>query len=90
MKSQFFRGLEDLDETICDKKGHKYTKATKDGTRGCARCTCISYGMKKGRKISVKQFMKELEELEPKNMVDYIFRGSALNQWRKKHENKLS
>lgn len=37
------------------------------------------------RKITIKQFMKEVENLEPKNVVDYIFRGSGLNQWRKKY-----
>lgn len=46
----------------------------------------------KKRKISVKQFMKELDELEPKNIIDYIFRGSALNQWiaREKEKNVMS
>ena len=43
MKS-FFNGLENLPKTICDKKGHKYTKLNKlYGIRGCMRCTCLIY-----------------------------------------------
>lgn len=39
-------------------------------------------------KITIKKFLKELERLEPKNIVDYIFKGSALTQWIKKYKIK--
>lgn len=35
------------------------------------------------RKTTIKQMMKEVEELEPKSIVDYIFKGSGLSQWMK-------
>lgn len=47
--------------------------------------------MKKKEKkftTTMKEMMKELEELEPKNIVDYIFQGSALHQYMKKHKIK--
>ena len=34
----------------------------------------------------MKEMMDELKELEPKNFIDYIFKGSALNQYLKKHK----
>lgn len=46
----------------------------------------VNKNKRPGRKISGIQFMKELEELEPKNLVDYVFRGSALNQWMKREK----
>lgn len=44
----------------------------------------------KKRKTSARKLMKELEELEPKNLIDYVFRGSALNQWMRKNNAKMS
>jgi hypothetical protein len=32
-------------------------------------------------KITPRQLMKEIKELEPKNIIDYIFKGSGLYQW---------
>ena len=54
---QYFRGLEDLPKTICDKKGHKPTPIQWDSVgnkySGCKRCTCIIiYGYKKPRGTS--------------------------------------
>lgn len=39
----------------------------------------------KKRTISIRQMLKEIEELEPKNLIDYIFRGSGINQWLRKN-----
>ena len=39
----------------------------------------------KSRRISVIQLMNEIEELEPKNIIDYIFKGSGLHQWLSKN-----
>jgi len=38
------------------------------------------------KKMSIKQMMKEIEELEPKNVIDYIFKGSGFNQFIKRHK----
>ena len=38
-----------------------------------------------GELMTVRQVMKEIEELEPRNIVDYIFRGSGLTRFMKKH-----
>lgn len=35
------------------------------------------------RKISPNQLFKEIQALEPKNPIDYILKGSGLNQWLK-------
>lgn len=35
------------------------------------------------RKISPSQMFKEIQALKPKNTVDYILKGSGLNQWLK-------
>jgi len=32
--------------------------------------------------------MQEIEELEPKNILEYIFKGSGLNQYCRKHFNQ--
>lgn len=34
-----------------------------------------------GRNISIKQLMKEVEELEPKNIREWMYFGSGINQW---------
>ncbi len=44
--------------------------------------------LEKNSAITLKQLIKELEELEPKNIVEYIFKGSALNQWISKRTGK--
>ena len=41
--------------------------------------------MKKIKKITVGRIIKEIDELEPKNIIDYIFKGSGFNQWARKH-----
>lgn len=33
------------------------------------------------KKISPKQLKKDVDALEPKNIIDYIFQGSGLNRW---------
>jgi hypothetical protein len=33
------------------------------------------------RNISVKQLMKEVQELEPKNIREYLYFGSGISQW---------
>lgn len=35
---------------------------------------------------TTKEMMAELEKLEPKNIIDYIFKGSALTQYLKIHK----
>jgi len=43
--------------------------------------------MKKTKTIMTGwEIINELAELEPKNFVDYILRGSAINQFMKKHK----
>ena len=49
-------------------------------------CTIPSKKINMKQDITIKQFIKELEELEPKNIIDYIFKGSALNQWMRKNK----
>jgi hypothetical protein len=40
------------------------------------------------KKMYFKDFIKEIEELEPKNIIDYIVKGSALTQYVKRHRMK--
>ncbi len=41
-------------------------------------------GMKSTKcKKTLRQILKEIEDLEPTNMTDYIFRGSGVVQWMK-------
>ena len=40
--------------------------------------------------FTVEQVIREIEELEPKNIIDYIYKGSGFNQWVIKHKLKLS
>ncbi len=35
-------------------------------------------------KKKLSEIIKDIEKLEPKNIIDYIFRGSGLNQYVKK------
>ena len=37
---------------------------------------------------TIRQFIKDVEKLEPKNIVEYIFKGSGLNQYLKLQEKK--
>lgn len=38
------------------------------------------------KKTSIKQMMKEIDILKPKNTIDYILNGSGLNQYLEKHK----
>lgn len=40
------------------------------------------------RYISPNQLFKEIQELEPKNAIDFILKGSGINQWLKINLNK--
>ncbi len=80
---------------VCEPKPNKFIPVEDVKNPKCSNCGRDLFGMrifKSGKNrpleevLTPRQIMKEIEELEPRNIIDYIFKGSGLNQWARKHK----
>jgi|GEM_PF-4184136 hypothetical protein len=72
---QYFKGLDKLYSSSVEPKRI---------SNPCPECDLLH-----GKKTTGRQVMQELQKLEPKNIIDYIFQGSALTRYMKKHRIKV-
>lgn len=80
---------------VCEPKPNKMVPVDNVRKPKCSNCGRELFGMrifKSGKNkpldemFTASQIINEIEELEPRNLIDYIFRGSGLSQWARRHK----